>query len=218
MIIIEEKIIDEKYNNILKKLNPTNELEENGLETIADTYNSFEAYPTYMPQQSFEQTYDSYEELSNGKFILTHAEYVGEKALDEYTNTYGIIDKKELEIVTKYWKKLLNKNEQEFENEFYGFNDLLDEYVCEEKNFETKSGYYVHFHPNDEGYDFSYYDSAKVLIDGGILLSEDYMKAKDILEGITHLISRAALDESLKDLLDIRKLEEIDEIIENIKV
>lgn len=96
-------------------------------------------------------------------------------------------------------------------------NVLLDYNVLAEieYNFQTKSGYFLHLHPNDEGYDFSYYDSEKILIDGGILENDDYMPLKDILEGIAGLIDRDELHTSLQDLLTPEELIEVDEIEEN---
>ena len=60
----------------------------------------------------------------------------------------------------------------------------------------------------------SYYDKDKILIDGGILLSDDYLTLSEVLTGISGLISRESLDESLKDLLKEDGLEMLHETIE----
>lgn len=100
--------------------------------------------------------------------------------------------------------------------DIYDSNKKLDydQLVESDMDFKTKSGYYLHFHPNDEGYDFTYYDADKKLIDGGILETNIFVPLKDILEGIAGLISRPEIDESLKDLTHINGLEQLSEEIE----
>jgi len=84
--------------------------------------------------------------------------------------------------------------------------------------FETKSGYFLQIYPCDEGYDFSYYNPDKVLIGGGILESDDFMKLKDILKEIYEFITKPDLDKELKDLLQYGAIKKTEKIIENIKI
>jgi len=102
-----------------------------------------------------------------------------------------------------------------FYRDYKKFNTLVDS----DMNFKTRSGNYLHFHPNEEGYDFTYYDENKKIIDGGILETNKNLPLKNILRNISELLSRPSLDKSLEDLKQINDLEFINENIEeNIKI
>ena len=111
---------------------------------------------------------------------LREYDIIGMRRIDKYSNIYDIEEKID-----------------------------YDEYIEYDMDFKTKSGYFLHFHPNDYGYKFSYYDNDKNLIDEGTLDSEDFLSLKEILEGIVALLSKSDLDESLRDLTHISGLEKI---------
>lgn len=115
--------IKNDYRVILKKLKSENDFDSSNLKIISGSYESFEAYPSYMWQQSVEQTYDAYQKLEDGNFLLTHNEYHCDQNSDYYIETKGIIGERDLEVIAKYWDKVLDKNEQWFEDELIVYSE-----------------------------------------------------------------------------------------------
>lgn len=137
----------------------------------------------------------------------------------DYQKCMNIFNKYYTEPIKQIFLNAFRSNEEMFydlsglskivKKEFPNIN--LSEVAIGDYNYQTKSGKYLHFHSTDGGYDYSYYDENKCLLDGGVIDTDKTLKVKEVLHYIHTFLEK-------DDLKSLDGLFIVDNIEENIKI
>lgn len=105
--------IKNEYENIINGL--IKNFDDNHILKVGER-KTLEAYPDYMPENSYEQDYDVVTPIFENEYLLEHYVYNPSYGDDAYILTKGVISQQELKHVEEYWDMLLTKNELEYES------------------------------------------------------------------------------------------------------